>query len=66
MSKAQENLMKCVIKSLDPGEEFVLSDIIDNPPAYLGKILFEGVENGTIPNVEHIGIVDGVERYRKL
>ncbi len=64
--KALVNQMKCVIASLDPDTEFFLQDIMVNPPAILGRTLYEGVDKGTIPNVECIGIVDGVEKYRKL
>lgn len=63
--KALENQMKSIISSMEPGTEFWLRDIINNPPALLGKRLYEWVQSGIIPNVEHIGNVDGLERYRK-
>lgn len=58
--------MKNIISNLKPETEFLLRDIIANPPALLGRKLNEGVKDGTIPDVEFIGIIDGYDKYRKL
>lgn len=63
---ALENQMKSVIAALDAGTEFYLRDIISHPPAGLGRHLYKGVVNGTIPDVVCIGNSTGVDRYRKL
>lgn len=63
---ALENQMKSVIAALDAGTEFYLRNIISDPPAGLGRHLYEGVANGTIPNVAFIGNSEGIDRYRKL
>lgn len=54
------------IEKIKPGTEFYLRDIIETPPALLGRWLFDNVANSQIPNVEHLGN-DGTnpERYRK-
>ncbi|MBS5909141.1 hypothetical protein ABEO75_18355 [Paenibacillus macerans] len=54
------------INSLEPGSEFVLRDIISNPPALLGRYIFEAVENGNIKNVSFEG-KDGLGaiKYKK-
>ncbi|MDA8227041.1 MAG: hypothetical protein M0T74_04950 [Desulfitobacterium hafniense] len=54
------------IAALEPNSEFYLRDIIDIPPALLGRWLYDNVRNGKIPNVEHLGN-DGTnpEKYRK-
>lgn len=64
--KALENQMISIIKNLDAGTEFCLRDIINNPPALLGRVLYEGVANNTIPNVTHIGKENGVDKYKKI
>lgn len=64
--KALENQMKCIILSLAPRTEFVLRDIINDPPALLGRKLYEGVADGTIPNVEYIGKEEGIDKYKKI
>lgn len=50
---------------LNPGE-FYLRDILPNPPALLGRWLYDAVKDGRIPHVEHLGN-DGTnpEKYRK-
>ncbi|MFB1050540.1 hypothetical protein [Paraliobacillus sp. JSM ZJ581] len=55
-----------IINNKQSGEEFYLRDIIDTPPALLGRWLFDNVANGKIQNVEHLGN-DGTnpERYLK-
>lgn len=63
--KALENQMKSVIKSLDSGTEFYLSDIICNPPSGLGVPLYRGVEDGSIPNVTFLGKIGKADKYRK-
>lgn len=62
---ALENQMRSIISNLSAGTEFFLRDIIVNPPAQLGRTLFEEVQSGTIPNVVCFEKVDGVEHYRK-
>ena len=57
--------MRDKINALEPCE-FVLRDVIANPPALLGVYLYEDVHNGTIPNVEHIGMEKDVHKYKKL
>ena len=64
--KQLENQMNSIINSLKPGEKFFLRDIIPNPPAQLGRTLYESVENGTIPNVKFIAKVNNADQYEKL
>lgn len=64
--QALENQMKGIISTLKPGTEFMLRDIINDPPAGLGKKLFEGVQNGEIENVICIEQGKGADKYRKL
>lgn len=64
--KVLENQMISVINSLTPREEFLLKDIITNPPALLGRHLYEKVQRKEISNVEYIGKVAGVDKYRKI
>ena len=54
------------IADLAPNSEFYLRDIIDTPPALLGRWLFDNVKNGKIPSVVHLGN-DGTnpEKYLK-
>lgn len=54
------------IKKIESNKEFFLRDIIETPPALLGRWLFDNVANGIITDVEHLGN-DGTnpERYRK-
>lgn len=59
------NQMKCIIKSLESGKEFYLSDIISNPPAGLGRILYNGVADSSIPDVTCLGRIGDAEKYRK-
>ena len=59
------NQMRSIIQNLPSGQEFSLSDILVNPPAQLGRRLFEDVNGGKIPNVQHLGKVNNVERYKK-
>lgn len=61
-----ENQMRASIDSMSPGYEFEMNDVIANPPAQLGRTLFEAVQSGRIPNVQCLGKVNGIERYRKL
>ena len=61
-----ENQMKSVINGLPKGTNFMLRDIINDPPALLGRRLYEGVQNGEIRNVVYNKKVDGVESYTKL
>lgn len=60
------NQMRSTIHSLPAGKEFSLNDIIANPPAQLGRTLYEDVQSGATPNVICITTdADTVQRYRK-
>ena len=61
-----ENQMRSIISSLRPGTEFFLRDIIENPPALLGRRLNKAVKSGDIADVMFIGMIEGYDRYRKL
>ncbi|MBP3602784.1 MAG: hypothetical protein J6J79_01390 [Lachnospiraceae bacterium] len=61
-----ENQMKSTISNLPAGTNFMLRDIINDPPALLGRRLYEGVQSGEIPNVVYNKKVDGVESYTKM
>lgn len=61
-----ENQMKNIINGLSAGTNFMLRDIINDPPALLGRRLYEGVQSGEIPNVIYDKKVDGVESYTKI
>ncbi|MDG4975124.1 hypothetical protein [Lactococcus lactis] len=55
------------INKLKSGERFILRDLIDTPPALLGKWLFDNVDNGTISDVKHLGNNrSDVEEYEKI
>ncbi len=43
------------INNLAKGETFFLRDLIDTPPALLGRWLYDNVKNGTIKNVKNLG-----------
>jgi len=48
-------------------DPFTLRDLIDTPPALLGRWLYDNVANGKIPDVEHIGPdPSGAEQYKKI
>jgi len=65
--KALENQMRATINNLPAGTEFSLKDIIENPPAQLGRKLFEDVASQKIANVICItGKEDSVQKYKKL
>lgn len=64
--KELEMHMKQLIDKLAPGTEFMLRELIPNPPSLLGRYLYEGVQNGTIPGVCFIGKVAGVDKYKKV
>ncbi len=61
-----ENQMRSVINNLPSGKTFFLRDIISNPPARLGRTLFEAVQSGAISNVKYLTNVDGIDQYQKL
>ncbi len=61
-----KNQMRSIINSLPSGKTFFLRDIISNPPARLGRTLFEEVQSGAISNVKYLTSVDGIEQYQKL
>ena len=65
--KTLENQMKSIISNLPAGKEFCLNEIIENPPAQLGRALYEAVQSGEIPNVTCITTAqDSVQKYRKI
>lgn len=61
-----ENQMQSVISNLEKGKEFMLKDIISNPPAGLGRILYQKVKSKDIPNVKYMGKKNDVDVYVKL
>ena len=61
-----ENQMRSIINSMPLGKTFFLRDIIANPPARLGRTLFEEVQSGAITNVKYLTKVDGIEQYQKM
>lgn len=61
-----EEEMKSTIHGLASGEEFTIADILSNPPARLGRTLYEEVQSGEIPNVQYLGRINRKSRYRKL
>lgn len=65
--KVLENRMRTIINNLSAGKEFQLNEIIENPPAQLGRQLYEDVQNGRIANVICITQSnDTVQKYRKI
>lgn len=55
------------IEKLPAGQKFFLRDVIPNPPIFLGRLLFDGVANGGIPHVKHLGKVGAdAEQYEKI
>ncbi|WP_423363033.1 hypothetical protein [Mycoplasma sp. P36-A1] len=55
------------INELRSGERFKLRELIDTPPALLGRWLFDNVENGTISGVKHLGNNGSdAEEYEKI
>lgn len=61
-----ENQMRTTINNLPVGTEFQLNDIIANPPAQLGRTLYEDVQSGKIQNVICITQSnDTIQKYRK-
>lgn len=64
--KTLENQMICVINSLPSGKEFCLNEIIENPPAQLGRTLYQYVQSGKISNVVCITPdKSSIQKYRK-
>lgn len=52
------DLYREMLKAIDrypSGKTFILRDLIDTPPALLGRWLFEGVESGRISGVKYLG-----------
>ena len=64
-SEEAKRFMKRTIENMKPGTEFVFSDIMPEAQSVLGRTLLNGVKDGTISDVECLGVVDGVDRYRK-
>lgn len=60
------NQMKSIITNLPSGEKFFLSDIVADPPARLGRTLYDAVVSGDIPNVKYIGQENGIALYQKI
>ena len=55
------------INKLKSGERFKLRELIDTPPALLGKWLFDDVDSGKISDVKHLGINGSdAEEYEKI
>ena len=64
--KTLENQMKSIISNLPAGKEFCLNQIIENPPAQLGRALCETVQSGKILDVTCITTAQGcVWKYGK-
>ena len=64
--KPLENQMRSIINNLPAGKKFCLHDIIQNPPAQLGRTLYEDVKSGRIQNVTCITQEsDTIARYEK-
>lgn len=62
-----ENHMIKLIQKFATGTKFTLKDLILDPPAQLGRKLYEDVASGKIPNVKCLGNKeDGIEKYEKL
>lgn len=65
-TELEEHMIQ-LIEKFATNTEFTLKDLILNPPAQLGKKLYEGVASGKIPNVKCLGKkADNTERYIKL
>ena len=64
------DLYKKMIKKIDSlpaNSKFKLRDLIDTPPALLGRWLYDNVANGTINNVKHLGNNGSdAEEYEKI
>ena len=60
------NQMNSIITNLPSGKKFFLSDIVADPPARLGRTLYDVVESGAIPNVKYIGQENGIALYQKI
>ena len=55
------------IEALPTGSRFKLRDLLETPPALLGRWLYDNVANGTIKNVKHIEKNDSdAEEYEKI
>lgn len=55
------------IEKLAPGTSFVIRDLIDVPPALIGRWLYQNVDKGEVQNVVHDGKDSvGTEKYRKI
>lgn len=60
-------IMVSKINILPSGSKFFLRDLIDTPPALLGRWLYDNVDNGTIPGVKHLGNNGSdAEQYEKI
>lgn len=64
------DLYKEMVKKIDAypsGKKFFLRDLVDTPPALLGRWLYDNVANNTIKNVKHLGNNGSdAEEYEKL
>ena len=55
------------IEKLEPGMTFIIRDLIDTPPALIGRWLYQNVDSGEVKNVIHDGKDSvGTERYKKI
>lgn len=68
--KNYEELYPLVIKKIaewNSPDLFMLRDLLDTPPALLGRWLRQNVDNGSIPHVEFVDKAPGTgeNRYRK-
>ena len=54
-------------ETLEPGTTFIIRDLIDTPPALIGRWLYQNVDSGEVKNVIHDGKDSvGTERYKKI
>lgn len=60
------NQMQSIIVNLPSGKRFLLNEIIADPPARLGRTLYEAVASGEIKNVKYIGQENGIAVYEKM
>ena len=47
-------------------QKLLLNEIIADPPARLGRTLYEAVASGEIKNVKYIGQENGIAVYEKM
>lgn len=68
--RSYATLYKTLIKRIDKlesGKSFIIRDLINTPPALIGRWLYQNVDNGTVKNVIHDGKDSvGTEKYKKV